>query len=43
MVCFVAIEENNDESSDTEVKDDNPLYDELCCAFEEMYEDMQRL
>lgn len=43
MVCFMAIEENIDEGRDTGVKEDNPSYDDLFCAFEKIHEDMQRL
>lgn len=38
MICFVAIKENEDESSDTKVNDQNPSYDDLLCSSETMHE-----
>lgn len=39
----MAFEENKHEDDEGEVNDQNPSYDDLLCAFEELQEDMQRL
>lgn len=42
MLWFMDIEENINEANELEVNDDNPLYDDILCAFKELYEIWKR-
>lgn len=43
MICFVAINENDDEGSETKVNDQNPSYVIYFALLKEMHEDIKKL
>lgn len=42
-IVFMVIEKDINESNEIEVSDDNPSYDDLECAYEELKGDMEKL
>lgn len=43
VLCFMGIEENEQEGNEHELEENNTSYDDVVCAFEELYGEMKKI